>query len=149
MSSTVTESASLEALMLFAVTSLIFICRLQLLMDNMLVVNDDADNDGREEETLAKEESSIRRAKNVSTPFPWEPVVVDLHLSMAGESGHTDTCTLERQISLDDETSTKDGEEVEDENKTELTHKQQDQLEFIASMTFAGGLRQPNCPCCV
>ena len=75
--------------------------------------------------------------KSDSAPFPWEPAV----MTNVNESGDT----INDVDDIGDE-----GEHVSTGNPTHHQQQQDDQLEFLASMTFASSsLRQPSCPCCV
>ena len=77
--------------------------------------------------------------KSDSTRFPWEPAV----MTNVNESG--DTCTSDDVDDIGEESG-----HVSTGNPTHHQQQQGDQLEFLASMTFASSsLRQPSCPCCV
>ena len=95
-------------------------------------------SDGKEDtennENLKNEDvASSADRKSDSTRFPWEPAV----MTNVNESGDT---------SDDDDI----GEEVDTGNPTHHMQQQDDQIDFLASMTFASSsLRQPSCPCCV
>ena len=93
---------------------------------------DTDDNASLENEDAASSDDR----KSDSTPFPWEPAV----MTNMNESSDTD----------DDDVG-EEGEHVSTGNPTHHPQQQEgNQLEFLASMTFASSsLRQPSCPCCV
>lgn len=54
------------------------------------------------------------------------------------------------QYSLPVTTTNRGSEKHQAEKKSSTTGNAQEQLNFVASMTFASGsLRQPSCPCCI
>jgi len=99
-------------------------------------------SDGKEDtennENLKNEDvASSADRKSDSTRFPWEPAV----MTNVNESGDT---------SDDDDDIGAESEHVSTGNPNHHQQQQDDQLEFLASMTFASSsLRQPSCPCCV
>lgn len=83
-------------------------------------------------ESIQKDDSDTNEEKVVTVapvphaPFPWEPTVND---GKDAPSAQNDTAPPQKSLHS---------------NKS-----QQEQLDFLASMTFAGGdLRAPSCPCC-
>ena len=99
-------------------------------------------SDGKEDtennESLKNEDAApTDDRKSDSTRFPWEPAV----MTNVNEGGDT---------SDDVDDIGDEGEHVSTGNPTHHQQHQNDQLEFLASMTFASSsLRQPSCPCCV
>ena len=90
---------------------------------------------------------SGNRDSNSTTRFPWEPARMPNASGSGGgdddddgEGGHVPSSNGEAQV-LTSRNEMK---------STPIHHQQQkDQLDFLASMTFASSsLRQPNCPCC-
>lgn len=82
-----------------------------------------------------------------STRFPWEPAAMATASGIIGDDGvfgegeHVPSSNGEPQPPTS-----------RNETKSTPPHHrpQKDQLDFLASMTFASsGLRQPNCPCCI
>ena len=98
-------------------------------------------SDGKEDtennESLNEDAAPTDDRKSDSTRFPWEPAV----MTNVNEGGDT---------SDDVDDIGDEGEHVSTGNPTHHQQHQNDQLEFLASMTFASSsLRQPSCPCCV
>ena len=82
-----------------------------------------------------------------SARFPWEPAA-----TMATASGSEDGEVGEGEHMPGSNGEPQPPTYHRNETKSTPPHHrpQKDQLDFLASMTFASsGLRQPNCPCCI
>ena len=86
---------------------------------------------------------SRTRSMNEPTRFPWEP---------AHASGSADGDVVGEMVHMRSSNGQPPLPAFQNETESTPSHhqQQQDQLDFLASMTFASsGLRQPNCPCCI
>ena len=87
-------------------------------------VRDDDDDDKNGSDNALKSTDT----DDVIGPFPWEPKLSKDSSSASAESNKTDDTRKRHHI----------------------TRNQNQELDFLASMTFAnGGLRAHSCPCCV
>jgi hypothetical protein len=91
------------------------------------------DDDDDDDDSFPWQEQEEDNADDKVVPFPWEPKPTrePSNKKKGAKYSFRDPATGQKQ----------------DQNKK---FDQQQQLDFLSSMTFAnGGLRAPNCPCCV
>ena len=98
---------------------------------------------------------SRRITMSKSTRFPWEPAAT-VNANESGSDGDDDGGGGDDNVGEGKHIPVRSNREARlfrDEMKSSpAPHNQQqkDQLDFLASMTFASSnLRQPNCPCCI
>lgn len=135
-----------EASVLFVATSFLFTRRQRWNVGSIHeMVDDTCTYDNLPKDSASTEKVVQQDIKRLHTPFPWEPTVSNANPDKKNRS------TLVDNTPPTSETIKTDKEDVlvaKGDTNIVFSH-QLNQLDFIASMTFAGGLRQPNCPCCV
>lgn len=112
-------------------SSLLFIASSVMFLKRKSIKNNSLEGD-EEEDVVTREKKHNMKVKH-SPSFPWEP-----------SFSANDDDDLKKKYSDDFHPASPDTMPVHHNDES-----QEDQLEFLASMTFAGGgLRAPSCPCC-
>ena len=171
------ECSSIETILLFAVSSLVFanrrgVCSYLLSCWASKAIAPDHHRSVSSEDQPTHLQRRVAPAKEKPAAFPWEPKTSSqpaTGTNDAGGLGHYPNSTGKNEskhaVDLrngkeDDGINTRSDTSVTDASRgnhinmrfhdQKQQHKQeQEQLDFLASMTFAGGLREPNCPCCI